>query len=281
MPIAPWLPPRGFFIANLPSPSSIGFPSGLLSEASLRINILQTGPGWVALDKPAGVAFDEHPWQNQAPHLLGALRAQLLQQKPEIVKLGLPEPGAVVGPEPESAGIAIIADRTTSLSAWREAVGSGAFVFRFEFIARTEDAPESGGLCDLPIGMDDNEQRAFVSHKNGKLATTRFEAGEICGRWRLWTAHTPFQRRDQIRLHAAEAGLRIAGELKYGRSGRVTLTDTTHRGRLNKGEDKPLHRGLLLRLAQIEGKVAGQAISITAPRPDDFATVVKRLSKLG
>lgn len=248
-------------------------------ETPLRIPILATGPGWIALDKPAGVALDDHPWQNQAPHLVGALRVQLAQQKPEIVKLGLTEPGAVVGPEPEAAGISIIADRTSVLSAWREAVGSGAFVFHFEFIARTEDAPEDGGLCDLPIGMDDAEQRAFVSHKHGKLATTRFEAGRACGRWRIWTAHTPYHRRDQVRLHAAEAGLRIAGELKYGRSGRVTLTDTTPRGRLNKGEDKPLHRGLLLRLARLEGKVNGQVIAVTAPRPDDFETVVKRLSR--
>ena len=63
---------------------------------------------------------------------------------------------------------------------------------------------------------------------------------------------------------AAEAGLRIAGELKYGRSGRVTLTDTTRKGRLNKGEDKPLHRGLLLRLAEVEGAVGGERMQACA-----------------
>jgi hypothetical protein len=29
----------------------------------------------------------------------------------------------------------------------------------------------------------------------------------------------------------------------------------------------------------VTGKVAGQTFEIVAPRPDDFATVVKRLSK--
>lgn len=260
-------------------PSSVGFAAGILGEEAVRLAVLAHGEGWVALDKPAGVAFDDHPWQENTPTLLGALRTQLEAGKPEMVRLGLKEPGAVIGPEPEVAGIALIADRTSVLAAWREALGSGTFVFRFEFVARTEDAPEEGGLCDLPLGMDDVARRAFVSHSKGKFATTRFEAGRACGRWRIWTAHTPFHRRDQIRAHAAEAGLRIAGELKYGRSGRVTLTDTTPRGRLNKGEDKPLHRGLLLRLAQVDGTVGGRKFSITAPRPDDFATVVKRLSK--
>lgn len=261
------------------APASIGFPAGLLAEEPVRVAVLAAGPGWVALDKPAGVAFDDHPWQQQAPTLVGALRVQLEQAKPEMLRLGLKEPGAVFGPEPEVAGLAVLADRTSVLAAWREALGSGAFIFRFEFIARTEDAPEEGGLCDLPLVMDDAERRAVVSHKHGKLATTRFEAGPIHGRWRLWTAHTPYHRRDQVRVHAAEAGLRIAGELKYGRSGRVTLTDTTRKGRLNKGEDKPLHRGLLLRLAQVEGVVAGVRFAFEAPRPDDFATVVKRLAK--
>ena len=59
----------------------------------------------------------------------------------------------------------------------------------------------------------------------------------------------------------------------------MTLTDTTPKGRLNKGEDKPLHRGLLLRIARVAGKVAGKEFEVIAPRPDDFATVVKRLSK--
>jgi hypothetical protein len=103
--------------------------------------------------------------------------------------------------------------------------------------------------------------------------------GRACGRWRIWTAQSPFPRRDQIRIHASECGIRIAGELKYGRTGRVTLTDTTIKGRLNKGEDKPLHRGLLLRLSRVSGKLDGKKFEVLSPRPDDFATVVKRLSK--
>ncbi len=40
-------------------PTSIGFPVGLLAEAPVRMDVLAAGPGWVALDKPAGVAFDD------------------------------------------------------------------------------------------------------------------------------------------------------------------------------------------------------------------------------
>ena len=262
-----------------PFPSSIGFPSGVFGEAPLRLDVLTHGPGWVALNKPVNLPSDDHPWQENAAHLVGELRVQLQLEKPEIVKLGLKEPAVAFGPEPQVSGLLILADRASTLAAWREAIGSFQLNFTYEFIARTEEAPAEGGLCDLPLGMDDTRGRAFVSHRLGKQAETTFHGGELFNRWRRWTATTRFPRRDQIRAHANECGLRIAGELEYARSGRVTLTDTTRRGRLNKGEDKPLHRCLLLHLGRIQGLVAGVPIDLTAPLPDDFATVVKRLGK--
>ena len=78
---------------------------------------------------------------------------------------------------------------------------------------------------------------------------------------------------------AIDARAVLAGELRYGRSGRVTLTDTTPKGRLNKGEDRPLHRGLLLRLAEIRGRVGGEEVALACPPPDDFAATLKRLTR--
>ena len=262
-----------------PLPTSIGFSAGLLNEEAIRMDVIGGGTGWVALNKPSHIAFEDHPWQNGVPHIIGALRVQLELAKPEILKLGLKEPASVYGPEPEVSGVAIIADRASSLSDWRDALGSFQLEFEYTFIARTEDAPEEGGLCDLPIGMDDTRSRAFISRQRGKQAETTFTGGEAFERWRVWTAHTRYPRRDQVRIHANECGLRIAGELHYARTGRVTLTDTVYRGRINKGEDKPLHRSLLLHLGKISGNVAGVPFSITAPLPDDFSAVLKRLKK--
>jgi hypothetical protein len=103
---------------SAPLPASIGFAAGLLGEEAVRMDVLAHGPGWVALAKPSGVAFEEHPWQHGAPTLLGQLRAQLEAAKPEMVRLGLAEPAAVFGPEPETAGIAILADRATAMAGW-------------------------------------------------------------------------------------------------------------------------------------------------------------------
>lgn len=260
-------------------PSAIGFPAGLLGETALRVAVLGGGPGWIALDKPAGIALEDHPWQEGALTLLGGIRSQLASGKPEMTRLGLAEPAVVLGPEPEIAGVAILADRATALAAWREALGSGAITSTYEMLARTEDAPEEGGLCDLPLHMDDVRRRAMVSHKRGKQSETRFAPGDTLGRWRLWTATASLARRDQVQAHATECGIRIAGELRYGRTGRVTLAETVPNGRLNKGGDKPLHRGVLLRLASVAGGVGGVHFRVEAPRPDDFAAAVRRLEK--
>lgn len=260
-------------------PTAIGFPAGLLGETARRVAVLGGGPGWVALDKPAEVALEDHPWQEGATTLLAGLRSQLAAGKPEMNRLGLAEPAVVLGPEPEIAGVAILADRTSSLAGWREALGSGALTLTYEMLAKTEDAPEEGGLCDLPLHMDDTRRRAMVSHKRGKQSETRFAPGAVLGRWRLWTATCTLARRDQVQAHAAECGIRIAGELRYGRAGRVTLAETVPNGRLNKGGDKPLHRTVLLRLMRVEGAVGGASFRIEAPRPDDFAAAVRRLEK--
>jgi len=260
-------------------PDAIGFPATMLGEFAFRVPVLASGPGWVALNKPAGVAFEDHPWQEGAPTLLGSIRSQLDAGKPEMLRLGLAEPAAVFGPEPDLPGVALLADRATAVAGWREAMGSGAFAFTYEFIARTEDAPTEGGLCDLPLRHDDVRRRTGVSHRAGKQAETRFAGGEILGDWRIWTATSTLVRRDQIQCHAVECGLRIAGELRYGRAGRVTLAETVRSGRLNKGGDHPLHRNVLLRLAQVRGKVGELSFCIEAPRPDDFATVIRRLTK--
>jgi 23S rRNA-/tRNA-specific pseudouridylate synthase len=258
-------------------PKAIGFPAGMLGAVALRVPVIAAGEGWVALDKPAGVALEDHPWQDGAPTLLGGIRTQLDAGKPEMLRLGLAEPGVVLGPDVEFSGVTLLADRATCLAAWREALGSGGFTLTYEMIARGDDAPEEGGLCDLPLRLDETRRSTVVSHKRGKQSETRFAPGERAGAWRLWTATCSLARRDQVQVHANECGIRIAGELRYGRAGFVSLAETVSHGRLNKGGDRALHRSILLRLASVEGSVGGTPFRIEAPRTDDFVVTLRRL----
>jgi hypothetical protein len=159
-------------------PLSIGFPSGLFGEEALRLDILKQGDGWFAISKPVQIPFDDHPWQNGETHLIGAIRSQLETGKPEIVRLGLQEPASAFGPEPEVSGVAVVADRARTLAAWRDALGSFQLQFTYTLIAKNEDAPVEGGVCDLSIGMDDTRGRAFISNHRGSQAGKFLMAGD-------------------------------------------------------------------------------------------------------
>ena len=57
--------------------AAVGFPPPLLGSAPQRLPILEDAPGWLALEKPAGVGTRAHPWDPHVPDLDQALNLQL------------------------------------------------------------------------------------------------------------------------------------------------------------------------------------------------------------
>lgn len=259
-------------------PEAVGFPAPLLGERSLRLRVLRAAPGFAALLKPPGVAWDDHPWNAGRPHVLGAMREQLAAGKPELLALGLEKPASVHYIEPEVGGVALLADREGgALDKWRNAFGSGLITFTYRLLAFTADAPEEGGECPLPVAMHRDEPRALVSHATGKKSLTRFGVIERLGKWTLWEAVTTLPRPHQVRLHAAEAGIRIVGETLYSQPGDIRLSDL--RGRLNKGEDKVVNDGLALRLVAADCSRVGPDAGVIAAEDDAWSGLLARLRK--
>jgi len=241
--------------------SAIGFPAPLLGDKSYRTPVLYTGGGVVALLKPPGPAWDDHPWNAGAPHLIGAWREQLAAGKRELLALGIAKPASVHYLEPEVGGIGLVADRATdALDRWRNAFGSSLLTFTYRGLAFTADAPEEGGECPLPVAAHRSEPRALVSHSTGKKSLTTFRVIERLGKWTLWEAVASSPRPHQIRLHAAEAGIRIVGEKLYGESGDIRLSELQKKGRLNKGTDRVINDGLALRLVAVDAAALGAGV---------------------
>lgn len=270
-----------FFAPDSPPamiPDSIGFPPPLLGDRPLRVRVLASAPGVIALLKPAGVAWDDHPWNPGAPHLIGALREQLAAGKPEMLALAIEKPASVHYIEPEVGGVALIADRATeSLERWRNAFGSGYLKFTYKFLALTADAPAEGGECPLPVAAHRDEPRALVSHTTGKKSLTTFRVAEKLGRWTVWEATTSLPRPHQVRLHAAEAGLRIIGEKLYSEGGEIRLSDTRKKGRLNKGGDRVISEGLMLRISSVDTSAVSPSPGVISAEDDAWAGLLDRL----
>ncbi len=263
------------------APVAIGFPAPLLGERSLRVPVLASAPGVVALLKPPGVAWDDHPWNAGRPSVVIALREQLAAGKPEMVALGLAKPASVHYIEPEVGGVALLADREGgALDLWRNAFGSERLRFTYRMLAFTADGPEAGGECPLPVASHRTEPRALVSHSGGKKSMTRFAVVEKLGKWTLWEAETTLPRPHQVRLHDGEAGIRIVGETQYSAGGEIRLTETLRKGRLNKGADRVISDGLAMRLAAVDCSAVSPELGVIAAEDAAWTGLLDRLRQL-
>ncbi|MEM0966768.1 MAG: hypothetical protein AAGJ81_11520 [Verrucomicrobiota bacterium] len=147
----------------------------------------------------------------------------------------LPCPGPVV----------FAGDRET-YSTLREEYGSEQWSLHFLLLVRK--GPQKDFLsCDLPVALHRDGTRSLISHKTGKQAKTVFKRVHDESTLSLWLAQTSFLRPDQIRLHAAECGLEIAGESIYGSVEPLTREDLP-------GQRHPGGKGFVL--------VAGPAIHL-------------------
>ncbi len=136
------------------------------------------------------------------------------------------------------------------LSRLREEYGSDRWTLRFRLLAR--GAPDRRELvCDLPVAVHRSEPRSLVSRRTGRKASTVFRRLLDGPGLSLWEARTSFLRPDQIRLHAAESGIRIAGESVYAREDPVSRSDLPG-GRRPGGRSFVLLEGPAVHLAGLE-----------------------------
>lgn len=262
------------------------FPPGILAENSVRVPVIFRGNGVVALSKPAGTPIERHPWNAGHTTLCDALRRRIEAGSAAARELGLARPSAVALTDAECSGAVLLADRDgNALAAWRNAFGSEQFVFRFVFLAKTshESGKAPSGTefsCALPVATHFAESRALISHKTGKKSLTRFVQLENFGAYALWRAETAFPRLHQIRLHAAECGLPIVGDPIYGNAAPIPNSAFCRKGRLNKGEARPIYAAACLHLEKIlvpAGELLAEGAEISAPLPDGFAALLKKL----
>lgn len=259
------------------------FPPRTFEAGSTAFPVVFRGNGVAALSKPAGIPIDEHPWNGGArATLCGEFRRRIGQGSPAAEALGIARPAAALLTDADCSGLVLLADRENGiLDAWRNAVGSGLLRFRFAFLAPAgASAPEFE--CRLPVAAHFSEPRAVVSSKTGRKSETRFRREEDFGKFALWAAETAFPRLHQVRLHAAESGIPVVGDALYGGAAPLVNASFCRKGRLNKGEERPIYAPICLHLERISvpaGTLPGvsEALEISAPLPSGFSALLKKL----
>ncbi len=266
----------------MPFPTHLGFPAPLLGDAPLRLPVHAVADNLIALEKPAGIAADAHPWNPSPLNIIDGLRHQ--QGKPELQAAGVGEAHLVNPLDVEASGLILIATAKATEAAWRDLFGSRLLRFRYELVVRPwEPLPDTFDV-DLPVTAHDEAPKLVITHRRGKKSSTLFRRLERHGAYERWEALTDFPRLHQVRIHAADCRLPILGEHLYGtqRTPPILLSDLKRGYRPPKGDvgEAPLYPHLCLHLAQISWDAQPgrtEAGSVSAPLPDKWNVLWKKI----
>ena len=256
----------------------ISFPPGYLGGRPQKFPLIANEEGFFALNKPAGLASAQHEWTLGKPDISMALRRELLNEKPQLARLGIEGLYRVYNLDAEVSGVLLFAKNELHEEILKNAVGSSQLRFKFHLLA-AYDGEEREFLCDLPLARHVTDRRMLVSHKTGKKCETRFRFVRQYGRYQLWEAETSDMRVHQARVHAAERGLRVVGESLYSKGDQIYLSQLKKGYQANSDrEERPIYAALCLHLLEVAFAIPDSDFDpIAAPLPSRFETLLKRL----
>lgn len=279
---------RGHFTLVKPLPMNsastgkfIGFPPGFLVDHPLRVSVINEADGWIAFDKPAGVAIRQHPWNHNMVDMDTALNKQLKARKPELLKTGATLFGSIYNVEPELSGVALFAKHRDSLSQLRNLVGSEKLLFTFLLVTKSDSAEGVDELiADAPLLVHNTKPKMIPSTARGKKARTHFQRiNKAPSGWSLWKASTPFPRFHQIRAHAAVQGIAILGDALYS-GPRMPLLSELMPGKRIAEIKHPIFTGIPLHLSEVrlpDLAEEPETVQLSAALPESFRLLLERL----
>lgn len=277
-------------------PDKIGFPQKTLFDRPTRLDVLCAKKGlFAAISKPADTLFEPYsgspamphevtePYEMQYAPIVAAIRKQA--GKPELERLGIKSPFCALQCDYEVSGACVVACDKSTAAVLRNAEGSGYVAYEFILLARKSQNLPKNFEVNLPIVKNENRRVWTVSHRYGKKCRTAFELAEDFRDFQLWRARSASARPHQIRLHAAEKGLKIIGESVYSRGGQIFTSQFKGSYKLKRGEkfEKPIYPHLFLHLQKVSFNGSDfnhpelGANEICAPLPKNFALVIDKL----
>ncbi len=134
-------------------------------------------------------------------------------------------------------------------------------------------------LVDLPI-LNLGNKNVAISKQDGKAAQTYFKSLVFFKHYTLVECKPITGRMHQIRIHLASQRAAIAGDEMYGGQP-VMLSDIKRGYKLGKGQEElPIMKRFALHAKEVSFKINPETeISVHAPYPKDFATLLKLLEK--
>lgn len=134
-------------------------------------------------------------------------------------------------------------------------------------------------LVDLPI-LNLGNKNVAINKQQGKAAQTYFNSLQYFKHYTLVACRPVTGRMHQIRIHLASQRAAIAGDELYG--GQAVMLSEIKRGyKLGKNQEElPVMKRFALHAREVSFKTDPEtSITVHAPYPKDFATLLKLLEK--
>ncbi len=193
-------------------------PGPPLPDDDLRLSVLAVGEGWLAADKPAGVAT--HPLRAEEG---GTLANAVAARYPECAEAS-PDPrdgGALQRLDMDTSGCVLFARSREAWSALRAQLTARTLEKRYLALAAGRVA--SGGVLSVPLAQRagrvvavPDPDRPPKSTGKPREAETRYEVLRTFEAYTLLDVQIITGVTHQIRAHLAYLGHPVAGDLTYG-----------------------------------------------------------------
>lgn len=225
-----------------------------------ELRIVHDEPGFLVVDKPAGVAAHPSPgWQG--PTVLGALAAAGIR----LSTSGAPErQGVVHRLDAGTSGLMVVARSEHAYTALKRA-------FRDREVDKTYHAAVQGhpdplvGTIDAPIGRHPGHSWKFAVTRDGRPSITHYETLEAFRRGSLLEISLETGRTHQIRVHMAAQRHPCIGDPLYG-------ADPTLAAALGLGRQWLHACGLAFAHPE-----TGERVEFVSPYPEELAAALEKL----
>ncbi len=245
--------------------------------------VIREEPGWVAVDKPAGLLSIPDRYDRSLPNLHDQLTARYGKVHP-VHRL-----------DRETSGLILFA-RTAEANLFLSRQFEAHEVVK-TYLALVRGCPRAvvpgpaaaggpgaaEGLVDAPIGEHPGRLGLMrVDQRHGRPAQTAWRVIERLGPFSLVEARPLTGRQHQVRVHLAWLGCPLAVDPVYGGGKALGLSEIKPGYKRKKGEgERPLIDRLTLHAARLRFLPPGadEPVELAADLPRDFAVVLKQLRR--